>query len=488
MLPFSLTERAHIDPESVQHWTSILLGCYGFAVVIGAPAMGYFSSSFPNRRTPLFLGLVALLLATILLCIGSNIIVLAFGRLCQGLSAAVVGTMGLALVADTFEQSEIGKAMGYVSLASSIAAFISPLLGGVVYSQGGYYAVFGMCFGLVLLDLLLRLSVVEKVDAVSQSNEADVESLYSLVGEGESSDEHGSLMPSDPNSRSPRKGVHKTPSQNRQYSMTELLLSPRLPVALSVIFVRSLLLTSFDATLPLFVNNAFGWTSLGSGLIFLPFILPLFLAPYVGSLADKKFQPRLIASVGFFIGVPLLITLRLVGGQNGLDDLTSIILLVANLVGVGAALVLMLPPTMVEIERIIAETNRCENEAELHMKASSNIAIRGQVYGLLNCAWALGTLAGPLWGGFVVSAAGWGTMTLSLAVLSGVTGSLAVRPPALFVYQTPQKTVCKLRQRALTRITDDVPGRRSLVQEKIVKKIEKGSLSRRDYQVLVVRS
>ena len=339
--------------------------------------------------------------------------------------------MGLALVADTFEQREIGKAMGYVSLASSIAGFVSPLLGGVVYSQGGYYAVFGMCFGLVLSDLLLRLLVIEKKDFLGQVNEGDTESLYSLAGEDGSSEGDGSLMPSTSKSPSPNKGGHRESLRNHKDSVIGLLLSPRLPVALSVIFVRSLLLTSFDATLPLFVHSAFGWTSLGSGLIFLPFILPLFLAPYVGSLADQKFQPRLIASTGFFFAVPLLSLLRLVRGQNELNGTVGVIVLVANLVGVGAALVLMLPPTMVEVERIIAATDHHRNEAEQQTKIKRNSAIRGQAYGLVNCAWALGTLAGPLWGGFVVSEAGWGTMTLSLAVLSGAMGSLAVRPPSL---------------------------------------------------------
>ena len=422
MLPFSLTERARVKTEDVQHWTSILLGCYGFAVVIGAPVVGYFSSSFPNRRVPLFLGLVALLLATTLLCIGSSIIVLALGRFFQGLSAAIVGTMGLALVADTFDQKEIGKAMGYVSLASSIAAFVSPLLGGVVYSQGGYFAVFGMCFGLIVLDLLLRLLVVEKVGGESPANGGDMGSLYSLDRENEFSEEHGFLMPSVLNLPNPREDDDWKSPENRKRSVIGLLLSPRLPMALSVIFVRSLLLTSFDATLPLFVNSAFGWTSLGSGLIFLPFILPLFLAPYVGSLADDGFQPRIVASMGFFSGVPLLSLLRSVGGQNGLEGTTGVILLIANLVGVGAALVLMLPPIMVEVERIITES---------HVNSDGNAAIRGQAYGLVNCAWALGTLAGPLWGGFVVSKAGWETMTLSLAVLSGIMGFLAVRLPSL---------------------------------------------------------
>ena len=44
-----------------------------------------------------------------------------------------------------------------------------------------------------------------------------------------------------------------------------------------------------------------------------------------------------------------------------------------------------------------------------------------QGYGLFNIAWAGGSLAGPLLGGFVNDAAGWETFSLVMGVLCGVT-------------------------------------------------------------------
>ena len=43
---------------------------------------------------------------------------------------------------------------------------LGPVLGGVVYSAGGYYAVFGMVFGLTGFDLVMRLTIIEKKIAV----------------------------------------------------------------------------------------------------------------------------------------------------------------------------------------------------------------------------------------------------------------------------------------------------------------------------------
>ena len=43
-------------------------------------------------------------------------------------------------------------------------------------------------------------------------------------------------------------------------------------------------------------------------------------------------------------------------------------------------------------------------------------------YGLLNAAWAAGSIIGPFFAGFIRDDAGWSTMTWALSILTGVTG------------------------------------------------------------------
>ena len=93
---------------------------------------------------------------------GRTLTLLIIGRLLQGLSAAIVWTVGLALLADTVGHDTIGQAMGYVSMSMSVAVLVAPLLGGVVYARAGYYSVFCMAFGLIVLDVVLRVVLVEK--------------------------------------------------------------------------------------------------------------------------------------------------------------------------------------------------------------------------------------------------------------------------------------------------------------------------------------
>ena len=83
------------------------------------------------------------------------------GRLLQGFSAAIVWSVGCALLVDTVGDS-IGVAMGYVNIAMSMGLLIAPVIGGAVYDAAGYYAVFYIAFGIVVLDIALRLFMIEK--------------------------------------------------------------------------------------------------------------------------------------------------------------------------------------------------------------------------------------------------------------------------------------------------------------------------------------
>lgn len=100
-----------------------------------------------------------------MLNIGGHIAIFIVGRTLQGISAAVVWTVGLALVSDTVGSENIGQQMGkrckpqilqfadaltgYVSIAMSLGILVAPLLGGVVFARAGYNAVFAIQYALI---------------------------------------------------------------------------------------------------------------------------------------------------------------------------------------------------------------------------------------------------------------------------------------------------------------------------------------------------
>ena len=173
VIPFSLTAQAGVPEGDVQEWTAILLACYNAALVVGSPIAGFYADRTSSRRLPLLLGLLALGASTLLLCFGTTVALLVLGRLLQGLSAAVVWSVGLALLVDTVGK-EIGKSMGYVNIAMSVGLLISPVIGGAVYAAAGYWAVYYVAFALILCDIALRLVLIEKKVARQWAADGDL--------------------------------------------------------------------------------------------------------------------------------------------------------------------------------------------------------------------------------------------------------------------------------------------------------------------------
>ena len=90
VIPFALQSRSHIEHDRVQYWVSVLIAIYGASLLAFSPVCGWLADRGASRRSPLLLGLVALLGSTVLLQIGNSTDILIAGRVLQGASAAVV--------------------------------------------------------------------------------------------------------------------------------------------------------------------------------------------------------------------------------------------------------------------------------------------------------------------------------------------------------------------------------------------------------------
>lgn len=421
MIPFALHDRAHVHPREVQHWTAVLLAVYGAALLVGSAICGPIADKSSSRRAALLGGLIVLLGATVMLCLGRSIAVLIAGRLIQGLSASVVWCVGLALLADIAGENDAGQAMGYVSVAFSTGVLIAPLLGGVVYARAGYYAVFYMTFSVIAVDIILRLALIEKKIAVRWDIVSEVELQSSMKQEdtaAASSQEPSSMpVPKQEGTSLTNSNAAIAFKRSRVPPVLLLMKSRRMLAAFWATFVISSLLTAFDATLPLYCNRIFGWDSLGGGLIFLALVIPSFSGPLVGKLSDN-FGPRWLASIGLAAALPFWVLLRLVDHNN----LKQKVLLCALLMLIGACVALVVPSVMSEFTYIV---DAKEKQQPGIYGANGAYA---QAYSIFNVAWASGALVGPVWAGYVEAAGGWGTMTWSLGAFSAVSAV----PVALF--------------------------------------------------------
>lgn len=156
--------------------------------------------------------------------------------------------------------------MAYVSSAMSIGLILGPVLGGIIYARCGYYAAFGLAFGFISLDMILRISLVEKKIAVR----------YLAAPSAANEDSRSVKMQDLPNTgvqaftettsqADPNPSSAPTIWRNRIPTVIRILRYPRLLVALFLSFVQALIISAFDATLPLHLNALFNYSALQSG-------------------------------------------------------------------------------------------------------------------------------------------------------------------------------------------------------------------------------
>lgn len=100
---------------------------------IGSALFGYFADHYKSRRLPFVLGLLALVISTCMFAAAISPAVLVTARALQGLSAAAVWVVGLALIVDNVHESRIGQAMGSITLAMTMGGILGPMLGGLMY-------------------------------------------------------------------------------------------------------------------------------------------------------------------------------------------------------------------------------------------------------------------------------------------------------------------------------------------------------------------
>lgn len=95
--------------------------------------MGYFCDKYRTRKAPLICGFVTMALATALFISARSNWVLLLARVCQGLSGAVVGVLGLSMIAESSSPEHLGSHMACVSASLTWGMLCGPMTGGFLY-------------------------------------------------------------------------------------------------------------------------------------------------------------------------------------------------------------------------------------------------------------------------------------------------------------------------------------------------------------------
>jgi len=106
-----------------------------------------------------------MILSTFFVAVAREYWILLVARIFQGCSSAIVWTVGIAVLADTMPTEQLGIAMGTTGSVVSLAMVSAPVLGGAVYHKFGFEAVFYVLVAMLVIDVILRLLMIERKDA-----------------------------------------------------------------------------------------------------------------------------------------------------------------------------------------------------------------------------------------------------------------------------------------------------------------------------------
>lgn len=209
------------------------------AALICSPLFGYILDVSGTRQGPYLAGIVLLFASMVIFTAASSILWYLIARILQGAATAMVTVAGFAIVTDSVDKRHLGQMLGYIGTAMTLGFVSGPVLGGVVYSVGGFYSAFGMAFAIIAIDLTLRLAVIEKKVAeqwVPESNQG----VGSFCGEDDSWNHcYGSTQI--------RARTPKSSRLERSFALFKLLRQTRILIALWAIVVSAIVASAFDA-------------------------------------------------------------------------------------------------------------------------------------------------------------------------------------------------------------------------------------------------
>ena len=144
VVPF-LVKPYILSPDEQARAVTFLTAIYALCVFLAAPGIGVLSDRY-GRRPILLISLLGSATGYIIFGIGGALWVLFLGRIIEGFTGGIIGTL-FAYFADITPKEERTKYFGWVSAAASVGVVIGPIAGGMLAKFG--YSV-PMFFGAII--------------------------------------------------------------------------------------------------------------------------------------------------------------------------------------------------------------------------------------------------------------------------------------------------------------------------------------------------
>ena len=423
VMPFVLRDRLGIDADAIQTQTSRQLAAYAGSSVLFAVPVGWAADKFASRKLPFVVGIVALLASTAMLCAGTTLGALMAARLLQGVSVAIVWAVGFATLQDLVGASELGRVTGSIFSIVSVGELVAPALGGWLYDMGGMNAVFALCATVLVVDLAMRLLMLDKLemekykvvsDLDGDESDSDLSETTTAQSCSGDNDETSPLL----QRRDEVKNLDFRIPENAGWLARNLpvlfcMRNSRLSMAMAMALVQGIVVGVIDATVPIQLSTLFSFTSKQVGMTFACMIVPLVGLGQPAGWAVDRYGPRALATTGYSLLVPAVGLLSL-PSLGILSDAAKLPFFCVIMALNGVALALIGPISYVEAGSVIES---------YHMANPGFFGKNGpyaQLYGFNSLFFFGGLAIGPLVGGWLSEAYGFHVMTLVFAGMAAV--------------------------------------------------------------------
>lgn len=135
-----------------------------------------------GRRRLLLAGIALFTLASLACGLAPNLGLLIAARAVQGLGAATMMVLTLALVGETVPKAAVGRAMGLLGTMSALGTTLGPSLGGLILAGWGWRMIFLVNLPLGLLNLALAWRTLPRDGRVAERAPFDVTGTLLIAG------------------------------------------------------------------------------------------------------------------------------------------------------------------------------------------------------------------------------------------------------------------------------------------------------------------
>ncbi len=138
-----------------------IMNIYFLALCVFAAIMGQLGDLFGRRRC-FYLGISIFGIASLIAGFAFQIEWLIFGRLLQGLGAAIVLPLGPSLLPQSFPENERAKSIAWLGSVGGMALALGPVLGGIIVTYWGWRWIFFINIPIIIVGYLFCLNSVKE--------------------------------------------------------------------------------------------------------------------------------------------------------------------------------------------------------------------------------------------------------------------------------------------------------------------------------------